>query len=35
MPQKNRNEREQEARRAGKRVTIRTSDFDRENPARH
>lgn len=33
MPQRNRNEREQEARRAGKRVTVRTSDLNQENPA--
>jgi hypothetical protein len=33
MPQKTRHEREQEARRAGKRVTARTSDLNRENPA--
>lgn len=34
MPQKNRSEREQEARRAGKRVTVRKTDLDRENPAK-
>ena len=34
MPQKNRNEREQEARRAGKTVTVRTSDLNREDPAK-
>ena len=33
MPQKNRNEREEEARKAGKTVTVRDSDFYGEDPA--